>query len=73
MNEQKTYQDGLVEGRKEGARDENIRRTIVHLRHLMHGLGISLEQAMTLLQIPKSEREIYRRTFAAQKIQKNFR
>lgn len=73
MNEQKTYQDGLVEGRKEGARDENIRRTIVHLRHLMRGLGISLERAMVLLQIPKSEREIYRRTFAAQKIQKNFR
>lgn len=62
----KTYQDGLVEGRKEGARNEAIRRTTVHLRSLMNTLQLSLEDAFIALELPKSERHIYRKIFSKQ-------
>lgn len=60
----KTYHDGLVEGRKEGARQEKIQRTTIHLRCLMANLHISLEDAFITLEIPKSERNTYRKIFS---------
>lgn len=61
----KTYQDGLAEGRKEGAMQEAIHRTTVHLRSLMSTLHITLEEALIALRIPKAERNTYRKIFAA--------
>lgn len=61
--ERKTYYYGLAEGRKEGARQEAIHRTTIHLRCLMSTLHISLEEALITLQIPKSERNTYRKIF----------
>lgn len=67
----KTYHDGLVEGRKEGARQEAIRRTTIHLRCLMSTLHFSLEEALVTLEIPKKERNTYRKIFI-KRIQKDF-
>lgn len=63
--ENKTYHDGLVEGRKEGAMQEAIRRTTIHLRSLMSTLHLPLEDALIALRIPKAERNTYRKIFAA--------
>lgn len=47
--EEKGREKGREEGRKEG------------LQILMKNMGISLEQAMDLWEIPESERSIYRK------------
>lgn len=65
IQEMKTYKDGLVEGRKEGAMQEAIRRTTIHLRSLMSTLHLPLEEALIALRIPKAERNTYRKIFAA--------
>ncbi len=62
--ENKTYKDGLVEGRKEGARQEAVRRTVMHLRSVMSTLHLSLEDALIVLEIPRSERNTYRKIFS---------
>ena len=60
---EKTYQDGLEEGRAEGARMEKIHRTVCHLRFLVKNVPLSLEEAMAILEIPKTERKTYRKIF----------
>lgn len=67
QNEIKTYQDGLVEGRKEGAMQEAIHTTTVLLRSLMSTMQLPLEDALIALRIPKAERNTYRKIFSKKK------
>lgn len=69
----KTYHDGLIEGRKEGARQEAVRRTVIHLRSVMSTHLVSLEEAFVTLEIPRAERKTYRKIFAEKERQKRAR
>ena len=52
-------EEGREEGRKEG-REEGIKyEKIASIKKLMKNGNMSLEQAMTLLEIPSEEREQY--------------
>ena len=52
---------GLVKGRAEG-RDES---TAVHIQNVMSSLGVSVDKAMEILQIPDSDRDRYREAVKA--------
>ncbi len=53
---------GFQSGREEGRRIQRHEQTVDHLRCLVRS-GFGLEQAMQLFQIPKKERNTYRKIF----------
>ncbi len=62
--------EGIAKGRAEG-RAEGIARgiaenTLSSIRTLMKNMGISVEQAMKLLEVPEAEQSKYRRLLSEQ-------
>lgn len=57
MEEQKTYAQGVQDGR----RMERIELTVRYLRQLSRSLKIPPEEIMAMLMLPKSEWKTYRK------------
>ena len=52
--------EGIAEeAREEGFRDGNDTATVRHLRHIMHKMHITIEEAMDMLGIPEGDRSQY--------------
>ena len=53
------YEEGLEEGHVKGLKEGRVEGQAVSLKNLMEMLNISLDEAMRLLRIPASDRELY--------------
>ncbi|HIT33148.1 MAG TPA: hypothetical protein IAC31_00785 [Candidatus Faecousia intestinigallinarum] len=70
MTTQKDLTLELREAREEGMRQAKICANIRAINKLMANLHVSLEDALKLLEIPKSQRNTYRKICAARAGQK---
>ena len=53
--EERGIRKGIIQGREEGREEEKLNS----IRNVMDTLGLTMEQAMQALKIPKSEQEKY--------------
>ena len=67
---QRVFNAGFDAGKEEDRRIEDEALTIRHLNLLIQGLHIEPEEAMQMLQIPKSKRRSYAAIFANRRKQK---
>ena len=51
--------EGIAKGRAEGMAKGMAERTLSNLQSLMKNMGLSAEQAMTVLEVPEAERQQY--------------
>lgn len=52
-------ENGIVKGREEGLKEGREEEKLNSIRSLMKKLNLTLEQAMDVLDVPKSEQEKY--------------
>ena len=57
---EKAMKKGLDEGRAEGRAEGVASGILSSLKNLVKNMGLSVEQAMSVLEIPESERQKYR-------------
>ena len=57
--ENRGIRKGIIQGREEGRKEGREEEKLNSIRNVMETLGLTMEQAMQALKIPKSEQEKY--------------